>query len=594
MGKKLTTTTTNIVTTTEVGKEPLFTSLTILNKQLKAYEKIEMRLNAKVDIKSLVNPYDYDSLNIFGEFTSPLGKKITLPAFWYKEYEIILDENWQGSGSNVPVGEPKGLETVVLKDNEYYLFRFLPTEIGKWTYRISVKHQGELIQTFNGDLEILNNQNNYKGVIQVEPTHKRNFIFEDGSMYIPIGQNTSWYANRARKTYDYDVWFKNMQEVGANVGRIWLSQRCFSLHYGEKFDDFTSRQNEAARLDRVITLASQYDIYILLTLINHGQFSQYVNPDWHNNPWNIVNGGILSKPREFFYNEEAKKIYKSQLLYLIGRYSYSNHIFAWELWNEVDWTDSNPLDVYQWHKEMSQFLKDYDPYHHIVSTSYKGETGMAYGLSTIDFVNSHSYDYANKVMNRELPSRINAIWNIYQKPVLFSELGINAESGGATYELDPTGITIHQQLWASMMGGGGGGAMNWWWDSWVHPHNLYYRFKGAATYSKELDLRGSTYVQLSSLKEVTISHDKVNILGYRIDNRMYIYLFDRDWTYKYQNIKAKEEVEISIPFVNGIYQVRIYDTKTGDVILTKEAIIADDSFKIILPTFYEDIALIVG
>ena len=94
MGKKLTTITTNIVTTTEVGKEPLFTSLTILNKQLKAYEKIEMRLNAKVDIKSLVNPYDYDSLNIFGEFTSPLGKKLLYQLFGIKN----MKSSWMKIG----------------------------------------------------------------------------------------------------------------------------------------------------------------------------------------------------------------------------------------------------------------------------------------------------------------------------------------------------------------------------------------------------------------------------------------------------------------------------------------------------------------
>ncbi|NLC94482.1 MAG: DUF5060 domain-containing protein [Bacilli bacterium] len=588
------TTSSNVETsTTESIKEHLFASVSVINTTLKAYEMVEMRLNEKMDIKSIVNPYDYDELNIFGKFTSPTGREIMLPAFWYKEYEIILDETWQGSGSNVPLNEPKGLETVLLKDNECYMFRFLPTEKGNWIYEVEVKYQGEVIQTLSGNIEIQDNEAVYKGFIQVEPLHKRNFIFEDGSMYIPIGQNTSWHVNRAHKTYDYDVWFQNMHEIGANVGRIWLSQRCFSLHYGEKFNDFSSRQNEAARLDRVISLAEKYDIYLFLTLINHGQFSQYVNPDWHNNPWNVINGGILNKPREFFYSEDAKRIYKSQLLYLIGRYSYSTHIFAWELWNEVDWTDSNPLDVYQWHKEMSQFIKEHDPYHHLVTTSYKGETGMAYGLSTIDFVNPHSYDYANKNMNNQLVNRINAIWNIYQKPVIFSELGINAESGGRTYEMDPTGITIHQGLWASIMGGGAGGAMNWWWDSWVHPHNLYYRFEGAAKYSKLMDLRGSTYIQLSSLKDITISNNQISILGYRIDNRLYIYLYDKNWTYFYQNIKPKEEVIVTIPFVNGEFKVTIIDTKTGEIIDTASIVINDEKFTFQLPTFHEDIAIIV-
>src|SRR5690606_12081383 len=99
--------------------------------------------------------------------------------------------------------------------------------------------------------------------------------------------------------------------------------------------------------------------------------------------------------------------YKNQLLYIIGRYGYSDHIMAWELWNEVDWTDGyKAADVFTWHQEMSQFMKENDPYSRLVTTSYKGETGGAYNLATIDYVNPHSYSYYGLNMNLTLPNRL--------------------------------------------------------------------------------------------------------------------------------------------------------------------------------------------
>lgn len=138
------TTSSNVETsTTESIKEHLFAPVSVINTTLKAYEMVEMRLNEKMDIKSIVNPYDYDELNIFGKFTSPTGREIMLPAFWYKEYEIILDETWQGSGSNVPLNEPKGLETVLLKDNECYMFLFYLQKrvIGYMKLRVNIKER---------------------------------------------------------------------------------------------------------------------------------------------------------------------------------------------------------------------------------------------------------------------------------------------------------------------------------------------------------------------------------------------------------------------------------------------------------------------
>lgn len=93
-------------------------------------------------------------------------------------------------------------------------------------------------------------------------------------------------------------------------------------------------------MDKVLELAEQKGIYIMLTFINHGQFSTKVNPQWNENPWNKKNGGILTKPEEFFTNTEAKKQFKKIIRYIIARWGYSTNIMSWELFNEVSWTDN--------------------------------------------------------------------------------------------------------------------------------------------------------------------------------------------------------------------------------------------------------------
>ncbi|NLG82889.1 MAG: hypothetical protein GX490_10315 [Bacilli bacterium] len=597
LGTTTTTEHTNTTTTLPVPKEVVIEDIVLVTDDPKQFERVEFALYGdSITIKREGNPFNYEYLNITGTFISPSGKTIILPAFWTRDYEISLDTNYKGTPSGlsgVPSTNPneiQGRQVITWKGEEHYRLRFLPEESGTWRLIVTVMKNGVIVQANQKIFEVNENAINFKGFIQIEPKHKHNFVFQNGELFIPLGQNTAWYTSSTRRTYDYDVWFSKMHENGANAARIWLATWGFSLHWGSNYDEF--RLDRAAELDRVLDLAQEYDIFILLTLINHGQFSANVNAEWSKNPWNVINGGILSKPNQFFYNKKAKDTYKSQLLYIIGRYGYSSNIIAWELWNEVDWTDDfNTLDVRTWHREMTEFIKNNDPYNHLVSTSFKGETHSIYTLNLLDFTNPHSYGYASQNINATLPNRIKDIWESYQKPVFYSEIGINWENGAKTTQADPTGISIHQQNWAGMMSGAVGGAMNWWWDSWVHPNDLYYRFKGASVFAKELNLLGDSYELLSDL-DISISNNKVDILGYKVDNRIYGYLYDIDWKHDRPSIGARSNVTVTLPLASGSYTLRIFDTVTGEVIQT-ESLNVTNQVVLTIPAFQFDYAFII-
>ena len=143
----------------------------------------------------------------------------------------------------------------------------------------------------------------------------------------------------------------------------------------------------------------------------------------------------------------------------------------------------------------------------------------------------------------------------------------------------------------TVMGGGAGGAMNWWWDSWVHPNDLYYRFKGAGAFAKLMDMVGTNYDQLKTLSGVTVTLNNVGILGYRIDNRVYGYAYDTEWRHNYTNINEKT-ASFTIPLASGNYEMTLYNTDTGEVIETRTLVISNGiaSFNL---TLTEDIAFII-
>lgn len=586
-----------------VKKGELFLRLDQVNEAVQN-NMLELALFEKeLKIESFGNPYDYNYLRVEATFTSPTNKITSVNAFWYQDYNIVLNTmgNFSPSGisgvASTNPDEVQGLELVNPVGDPHYRIRFTPNECGKYHLVIKTYKEGKLYSTeFERDIEVTSSNKKLQSVVEVDDTNKRTFRLRDTKeTFIPIGENACWYTSSTRKTEDYRVWFSNMKDVGMNTTRIWMATWGFALHWGEAYDNYSSRYAQSARMDKMVSLAEEYGIYFMLTLNNHGQFSYTVNPEWENSPWNSSNGGILDKPHEFFTNDKAKAAYKNELLYIIARYGYSSNILCFELFNEVDWVDSYQmfsLYVKKWHQEMASFIKENDPLHHMVSTSYKGTDGTANSLDEIDFVSPHDYGYSSKKMIEGIMKTQTDLSKKYNKPVFFGEVGLNGQNGLDTYNQDKTGITLHQGSWSGMMGSGCGSAMPWWWDSYVHPNNLYYRFTGASKFSQNLDLTGSDYTLIQD-SNYNIDNSNVQIMGYKFNNRMYGYLYDKAWTFRNTSL-VKKRIIVEIPFTNGTYTLSVYDTSTGDVILTKKITVSNNTLKLENLEFTYDLAFIIN
>lgn len=595
-----------------------FDDAVIITENIIIGEKLEIILTKGniLDFLEIVNNiYDYEEINIYALFASPEGVTKKVSAFWYQDYierttAITVDSNLRLEGT---VNDTEFDYDLMLNynnsGNPHFRIRFLPEEIGQYDCLVVVEVNGIQIQTFDKNFVVLDEANeDFKGIVSVDETNNRHFIFGNGESYVAVGQNVAWYTSVQRKYYDYKSWFEQMGAVGMNYARVWMAPWGFSIFWDDVYN-YDERQTNMYSLDRTLDLADENDIYIQLCLLNHGMFSAEVNPMWPNDEeqWYISRYGanpyseIIDNSVSFFTNTEIKNTFKNQLKYIVARYGYSDSIMSWELFNEVTW-----IETYQasygnaWHQEMASYIKSIDPYDHLISTSLTNESFLSseyqvYNIDEIDFVSVHRYGIYNHTLY--LPEKQNTVYEIFHKPVIYDEVGYQGWGGAQQYEADPNNVTLHQALWGGALGGGAGTGMNWWWESWIDTYNVYSEYQGIAEYSTHMNLSGENYQAVSSTDQdydsLDISNPYCGYMGYVVDNRVYLYIFDLSYTLAQQSIASKSGVTITIPeLAVGNYQFKVYNTFTGEEVYSQLVNVSSaDSYTLNLPAFNEDMAI---
>ena len=374
--------------------------------------------------------------------------------------------------------------------------RFTPIKVGVYSYCFRIQRPNETIFSKTFSLKAI--ASNENGFIRLDPNSHYNFKFDRNGINIPfraLGENVAW-------ADDYEYYFKKLNENGCNFARIWMCPWNLYLEWQEPGLGKYNLEN-AATLDNVFKLAEKYSIYLILCFDYHGiaQKEQgYFNENrWNENPYNSKNGGPCNVAAEIFTNSMAKKLYKNRIRYIVARYSYCANMLAWEFWNEVDLTAGNRIDIVAWHREMAAYLKQIDPYKHLITTSFSGDDyPEIWKIAEIDFSQSHHYNDPDMAVTLS-----DAIRKKNFKPHVIGEFGIDFRGTTETRNNDPDNIGFHNGLWAGFFSPTPIIPLTWWWDNIIDSDNLYFHLKAISEFSKDI-MSNENLIQSINLDNVII------------------------------------------------------------------------------------------
>lgn len=319
------------------------------------------------------------------------------------------------------------------------------------------------------------------GFVRVDPTDPRRFITSNGRRYFPVGQDVAWgYTNNTGGNYRVAAIFAKMSAAHENWSRVWMTHFYdwqglgLNLDWPKVNDTFGELNlTNAQHWDAIVAAADRYGIHFQMVLQYHGQYSSTngsdVNPNWEQNPYNVANGGFLTNAADFFTNPTAIALTKQKYRYIIARWGYSPGIMAWELFNEVQYTDaaySNEwTNIEAWVNGMATFIRAQDPYHHLITISSDLTKPI---WDKTDYYQHHDYpsDLITGIRDAEDISSTQTV-----APDFSGECGINFTPH----------VGVSPPVWAGLMAAQSGDAMPWYWDT-IDADNDYSLIGAAADF----------------------------------------------------------------------------------------------------------------
>jgi len=393
------------------------------------------------------NPFDFTQNDVEVTIAQPDGTRLTIPAFF--------------------------------DGGQTWRVRHTPTMAGMDTITVVTLNRLEVKPLGLQPSEFSVGGASRPGFVRLDPSDNKRFIFDDGSAYYPVGYNLGWRNDGAPPLVES---IARMGNAGINWTRIWM------CYWDGKNLDWSKDGAPPIQVgylslptahlwDQIVDAADAANIHFHLVLQHHGQYSTGANPNWQLNPWNTANGGWLEKPEQFFTDPKAIALTKAKFRYIVARWGYSPAIMAWELFNEVEFTDAYTNgkvdDIAAWHATMANFIRQQDRYHHLILTSSKVTEPKFWGA--MDYYEAHVYP----------PDVLAAIDVLDQdrldRAYFYGELGSFDDPN------PQSGDVLHQVLWSSIMSRSSAAAQYWSWDV-VEPNNLLFHYSAAQKFIEQSGL----------------------------------------------------------------------------------------------------------
>jgi PKD domain/Secretion system C-terminal sorting domain len=524
-------------------------------------------VNSKVEGWFLVNNtytnvYNPDEVKVDALITLPDQKVLTVPCFYYMQTNY-LNSRWRVDSAS-----------------QFWAVRFTSTQVGvhKITLRLT-DTQGTISNTETSVTLQANAQN--KGIIKTDAQNKQFYRRTTGEPFYPQGINVAW-----NSVENYAKIIGNLSSGGANYVRYWHA--AFNQQQLEwKNNGFNKglgvySQGAAAMQDSILDLCTQKNMNLQMCIFHHGMFSENVNSNWNDNPYNIANGGSLTRAEEFFYNAAAKAQAKKLLRYIVARWGYSSNLFAWELFNEVNFTGMHNsqtatwrTEVINWHNEMGQYIKTVDPFKHIVTTSADdNQLRSMDGLEGLDNVQYHTYN--NNILDELSSKDASFLSNLSTKSIICGEYGTN-NNADVPFE------TQRHAIWTGISSQVP--HIMWLWDnytdaSWSTLFKQPTAFMNNEDFTKEGTLSKWNFSLNSNntgFKTSGFSTTKNNFYGY---------------AYDVLNQNNLNGIKITVPNIpKGTYRIQYYMPDSARAVVVDSVPLTPLSNTLILPTFSKGLGI---
>lgn len=434
--------------------------------------------------------------------------------------------------------------------------RFTPREAGKFT--AEVKRAGG-IQGQSVGFQVEPSPDG-RGFLRVDRNRPYFLLFDNGEQFRGIGSNLGWEPRRRRREeHTYDTMFPRISAHGLNTVRTWICPWNMPVEWNSpRLGEYDP--NALKRLDEMLSLAEENGIYVVLVLGYHGELQTESgafpgNDRWKENPYNVVNGGPCETPADFFTNDEAKALYKQRLRLLVARIACHPHLLAWEFWNEIDHIERRgPVPgeaIVAWHQEMTDYLRQIDPYDHPITTSISvnAPDGL-WEIDDLDLIMLHPYGRTDK-----FPTLLSTTTDRYRKPTIAGEFSYSWKPAKKSEEKDFK-RELRLGLWRGLMSPTPVLPMTWWWEYHDSRSDWKYYQPVAKCSSKMTALNNSDWAPI----ELDIGGDSVEGHGIRVGSRMFLWLYNRSET-------TASNVRILVRDVpSGEYTATTLSTITGEVV----------------------------
>ncbi len=462
------------------------TGVILSNPTVETYSLLEVRADVAATYE---NPFDPEQVAVDAEVTRPDGTVATVPGFYDVPMRLELRS---------------GVERVRPAGPARFSIRYTPTVPGRHRLVLRVTDRRGTVRAEPQEFTAV--AGSHPGFVRVAKESPRYFAYDNSKPFFAVGENVCWAGGRTPLA-DYAAWFKGLGAAGGNWARLWLAYNEKGLEWmapptakpgkGTYLGLGKYALDNAWRLDEVVRLARESGVYLMLCLGTYGEFTEggyFKEGCWVSNPYNLANGGPCATPADFWTDAQARKRYQQRLRYLVARWGYSPHVFAWEFWNEVA-----PTAAYEaWVAEMAAYLKRTDPNRHLVSTSYG--TALTWKVPEVDFTMTHMYGRAGVIADfTPLIARHAGEAQPYNKPYLLAEFGIDWQKGDEHWDPARTGLNMHNGAWAATLAGAAGSSMLWYWDGYVHPGNLYGVLTPLRRFADTVAWAGTRFVPLTDL-----------------------------------------------------------------------------------------------